>query len=373
MLFASTKKENRKAEGRFVSGGLELLFGIKKEGEKEGLWVGHSVFQLPVTVHRYRGGSEALVLSYLYERASSVSFFSEKPVVIELKVSQETIAERTKLSLWAVSQAINSLDADRCIRVERVRDNNGLVRLNVYLLLHSTTQEPLTCSPRIWGVCLQNADKPFITAPKELLKTLVQMQPSGRAVYLAALTLASVRISMSFTVTREEWKSETLVARNAFNRGVKECVKRGLVNYKRHRLTLHDPTTGRPSTKQRAERVRHAEADWKFKLDDITGEQWQRVAEKLLKREFTVGASGWSHTTSDSLCPFCNEPRSFTIHFANSQWKCHKCGERGRLFPLVQRVLRETQAQRVREYITQILEPEKQTEAPVLAGSVSDI
>jgi len=44
------------------------------------------------------------------------------------------------------------------------------------------------------------------------------------------------------------------------------------------------------------------------------------------------------------------------------------------MFQLVQRVLRETQAQRVREYITETLAPEQQAEpTAVLAGSVSDI
>src|SRR5262249_24469035 len=150
------------------------------EGEKEGIWIGHSVFQLPVTAHRYRGNSEALVLCYLYELASGLSFYSEKPVVIELKVKQEKIAEKTSLSLWSVSQAVNALEADHCIKVERFRDGErGQVKLNVYLLLHSTTREPLRCSPNIWGVCLQNEDKPYVTAPKELLRSLIPMQPSS--------------------------------------------------------------------------------------------------------------------------------------------------------------------------------------------------
>src|SRR6185369_11218877 len=163
VCIAIERKEEREGQ---VSG-LDLFFGLGKRENREGFWIGHSVFQLPVTVHRYKGGSEALVLCYLYDRASSISFYSEKPVVIELRISQETIAERTQLSLWAVSQAVNGLEADGCIRVERVRDQStGQVRLNVYLLLHSTTQEPLLSSPRIWGVLHQNADRPYITCPK---------------------------------------------------------------------------------------------------------------------------------------------------------------------------------------------------------------
>jgi hypothetical protein len=357
-------------------GSIELLFGLRKEGESEGLWVGHSVFQLPVTVQRYKGSPEALVLAYLYQFASGFSFHSDKPVVIEFSISQEKIAERTGLSLRVLPGAIQELEADKCIRVERTRDERGRVTLSVYLLLHSTTQEPLWTTPNIWGVCHQNGDRPFITAPKELLKVLMQLQPGARAVYLSALSMASVRIKMSFKVTPEDWKAETLLGRNAFNRGKKECVKRGLLKYNRQVLTLHDPATGKPSTKERQQRVYHKDAQWKFSLDDITGTEWQKVAEDLFKRSFTVGAAGWTHTTPDNICPFCKEGRAFTMHFEHSQWKCHQCRERGRIFQLLQRVQQEPQAQRVREYITAVLAPEKETadtRTAVLAGSVEDI
>jgi hypothetical protein len=355
--------------------GLELLFGLRKEGEKEGLWVGHSVFQLPVTVHRYRGAPESLVLAYLYEFASSFSFHSSQPIVIELRVSQEKIAEKTGLALRSVPGAIQELEADNCIRVVRTRnEDTGQVELNVYLLLHSTTQEPLRSSPNVWGICHENSIKPYITAPKELLKSLMPLTPGARAVYLAALSLASVRISMSFTATREEWKAETLLGRNAFNRGLKECAKSGLLKYKRNTLTLHDPVTRKPSTKTRNVKDYAGDRNWKFSLDAITAEEWQKVAQRLLGRQLTVNASGWSHTTADGLCPFCTQPRSFTMNFSQSQWKCHHCGKRGRMFQLVQQVLRETQAQRVREYITDVLSP-AQSQAPelVTVGSAQDI
>jgi hypothetical protein len=365
MLVAYIERESEKREGRFVSG-LELLFGLKKEGEKEGLWVGHSVFQLPVTVHRYKGAPESLVLAYLYEFASGISFHSSQPIILELRVSQDKIAEKTGLALRSVPGAIQELEADNCIRVVRTRnEDTGQVELNVYLLLHSTTQEPLRSRPKVWDICHENSVKPYITAPKTLLKSLTPMTPGARAVYLAALSLASVRTSMIFTVTREDWKTETLLGRNAFNRGLKECAKSGLLKYKRNTITLHDPLTRKPSTKTRQQPVYHEGAQWKFNLDAITADEWQRVAERLLKRSVTVSASGWTNTTADGLCPFCTHARSFTMHFDHSQWKCHHCGKRGRMFQLVQQVLRESQAQRVREYITEVIGP-AQSEAPQL-------
>jgi ribosomal protein L37AE/L43A len=188
------------------------------------------------------------------------------------------------------------------------------------------------------------------------------------------LSLASVRKSLSFVVTPEDWKLATLLGKNSFNRGKKECVKRGLLSYKRQKLTLNDPVTRKPSVKTRGERIIHADPKWKFSLDAIKPEEWQKIAERALNREFTVNASGWTHSRADNLCPFCQEPRAFTMNFERSQWKCHHCEEKGRMFQLVQRVLRETQPQRVRDFISETLAEKPVTQELVsVAGDHSGI
>jgi DNA-binding MarR family transcriptional regulator len=323
--------------------------------ETDGFWFGHSRFQIPLRVLGYRGKAESLILAYLYERASSISFYSKDAVLIEIKVKEEQIAKRTGLSVWAVSKGINALEADGAIRVSRYRDVlTHQVKTSVYVLLHSETREPLACSPNTYGVCHENRDRPYITAPKEAREKMVQMNPSGRQVYLAALALASVRVITSFGVRREEWKAESLLGRNAFDRGVKECVAKALLSYRRYTLTLNDPRTGKPSTRT-VGRIEHANPTWEFDFKTVTPEQWQRVCAALLKREFIVGDSGWSHATRESLCPFCKEARCFRLNFQESKYQCHHCENHGRLGQLVQRVLRVTQMQKAKEFIKAVI------------------
>jgi hypothetical protein len=172
------------------------------------------------------------------------------------------------------------------------------------------------------------------------------MNASGRQVYLTALAMASKRVSTSFGVSRENWKTESLLGRNAFDRGVKECAANGLLIYRRYVLTLN--ATSRPK-----ERIEHENPRWKFDLNSVTVEQWQKVCEALLKRTFIVGDSGWSHATRESLCPFCTEPRSFRLNFKDSKYLCNndKCGRFGRMGQLVQRVLRVTQMSEAKKFI----------------------
>jgi hypothetical protein len=328
----------------------------KRDREQDdSFWSGHSRYQIPARILGYKGKAEALVLSYLYERANTVSFFSSKAVFIEVKVREQILAKRTGLSVRAVETAIISLEVDRAIRVYRNKDKiTGLVCTGVYVPLHSQTAEPLLCCPNDYGVCEKNFDKPYITAPKQTRTLLVQMNASGRQVYLSALAMASKRVSTSFGVSRENWKTESLLGRNAFDRGVKECAAKGLLTYRRYVLTLN--ATSRPK-----DRIEHENPRWKFDLNTVTAEGWQKVCEALLKRKFIVADSGWSHATRESLCPFCTESRSFRLNFKDSKYLCNndKCGRFGRMGQLVQRVLRVTQMSQAKQFIQAVIEKQE--------------
>jgi hypothetical protein len=214
------------------------------------------------------------------------------------------------------------------------------IKLNVYLLLHSESKSPLTATPGSFGVCHHNADRPYITAPKETREKLKRMQAAGRAVYLSGLAIASGRKCTSFGVTPDEWKRQSLLGRNAFNRGRKECVKLKLLSYKRQKLILNDPATGRPSYRVAGGRIEHENPQWKFDLNTVTAEQWRATIERLLRHQFIVGDSGWTHGTKDTRCPFCKEFRCFRVNFGASQFLCHGCNKNGRLAQLVMRVRR---------------------------------
>lgn len=341
---------------------LEKVVGRNRgTEEKSAFWVGHSRFQVSKRVLDYRGKAEALVLVYLYQRAEHFSFYSDKPIVIEIPVREEMIAEKTGLNRDTVSQAIISLEADSAIKVSRRRDPiTKQVVTSVYLVLHGQTGGPLLSSPGIWGVCEQNLDIPYIVAPKETLGHLKSMTPTARHIYLCSLRLASREYALSFRVNRDEWRAETRLGRNAFDRGVKECAKKKLLSYDRYVLTLHDPRTGEPSQRQRHEFVRHEDARYRgLDFRDITAAEWQRVIQRLLQREFTISESGWTHTRPDNICPFCKEGRSFTVNFNVQRFKCHACQHGGKLGQLVQQRLREPKWARVRQYVREVIDATK--------------
>lgn len=311
-----------------------------------------------------------MVLVYLYERAEGFSFYSHDPVVIKIQVKEETIAARTGLHRSNVSRSFIPLEADGAIKVGRERDPlTHQVVTSVYLLLHSQTGNPLLSSPGIWGVCHQNFERPYIVAPKETREKLKVMTPSGRQVYLASLSLTSKNGKLSFQIGREEWKAEARLGRNSFDRGLQECVKKKLLSYDRYVLTLHDPKSGEPSKRAKHEFIRHEDAKYKDDFRNYTAAQWQRVIQRLLNREFTVNASGWTHTRPDNLCPFCKEGRSFTVNFEKQVFKCHnqKCGKFGKLGHLVQRVQRAPRWAHVRQYVREVIEATK-TQAEAHAG-----
>jgi hypothetical protein len=321
----------------------------KQVGE---FWQGHSLFQVPHRVVAFKGESEALVLIYFYERAAAVSFYSEKEVLIEIKVKEETVAERTGLSMRSVSYAIATLEAAGCIRVVRPKPDavTGRKSINAYLLLHGETKDPLVSQPKVFGVCHANFEKPYITVHKEIIKTVRQMTKPGRACYLAALSVASLKLRTSFGITREQWKTETLLGKNAFNIGVKECKSKKLLAYKRGVLTLHDPLTGKISERVRG-RVEHENPQWKFDLNSVSAEVWRAAIERLVKHPFIVGSTGWTHSTRETYCPFCHEVRSFRVNFSTAEFKCYACQRHGRLGKLVQKLLGTASMGKAKEFI----------------------
>lgn len=339
------------------------LTDVQREREQKqtgDFWKGHSLFQIPHRTLAFRGESEALVLIYFYERAAAVSFYSEKEVLIEIKVKEETVAERTGLSIRAVSYAIATLEAAGCIRVVRPKPDavTGRKSINVYLLLHGETKQPLMARPRVYGICHANFEKPYITVHKEALKIVRSMTKPGRACYLAALAMASLKLRTSFGITREDWKAETLLGKNGFNIGMKECKSKKLLTYKRGLLSLNDPITGKPSERIRG-RVEHENPRWKFDLNTVDAGTWRATVERLTKRAFIVGSTGWTHATRETHCPFCREVRSFRANFTAAEFQCSACQRYGRLGKLVQKLLGTSSMMKAKEFIREQMDAAK--------------
>lgn len=326
--------------------GLRELQEKREQERTSDFWKGHSLFQVPYSVVSFKGQAEALVLLYLYELANSIAFYSNAEVLIEIPVKEERIAASTGLGRTAVSEAILTLEATGLIRVVRKHDPvTNLQSINVYLLLHSQTKIPLVSRPGVFGVCHINFEKPYLTVPKESRRIMSQMSRPARAVYLVALAIGSRKLLTSFGITREDWKTESLLKVRTFNRGLKECKTKGLLSFKRSVLTLHDPATGNPSARQSHTRIEHANPKWKLiNYDEVTAAQWQRIVEELVGRKFIVGSDGWT-VTSRQPCPFCKKPRCFALNFQRSRYICHEGCGRGRLAQLVCRALRVSPAE----------------------------
>jgi hypothetical protein len=268
-------------------------------------------------------------------------------------VKEETIAERCSFGRWAVSHAIRKLEADCRIRVSRTRDTiTGELKISIYLLLHSATKEPLKTSPGDYGFCHSNFERPYITLPAEAFDILPQMSRSARAVYLTALAIGSARICTSFGVRRDDWKKESVLGRNAFNRGVSECLRKRLLTYRRGLLTLNDPETGRPSERVGGSRVEHENPAWKFDLNTVDAETWRASVERLVKSSFTVDKiTGWTHCKRDSYCPFCGKERTFRVNFTAAKFQCFACERNGGLGKLLMKLLGTASMTKVKVFI----------------------
>jgi hypothetical protein len=339
----------------------------EEEKKLEAFWRNHTLLQLTHRILELKGESEVLVLTYFYERASVLSFRSNSPVEILLKnVTEKRLCNRTGLGPKSVYRAITTLEDGEFIKVQRTWCAlTGERKVNVYLLLHSSTKEPLRCSEHEWQVCSENKDLPYLTAPWETRKKLIPMGRSGRQVYLTALSLASNKTSMSFAISKDEWVAESRLCRTAFNRGLKECKDNGLLSFKKYELTLHDPQTGKPSVRQKKDFLQHEDTNWKYNLDDLTAEHWRVVLRELLPRlSFNEGADGWTYTSRDVPCPFCHEENCFRVNFRERivkgekkapSFECKKCDRFGFLGQLVKSVKGYPSMRKVLKFIKRVL------------------
>lgn len=341
-------------------GGLRAFQESSEKKKTEALWNGHSRFQSPAYVIGYKGEAETLVLLYLYQRATYINSNTENESVLEIRVKEETIADRCRLGRWAVSQAIRKLEADCRIRVSRTRDKiTGEMQISIYLLLHSTTKEPLKTSPGDYGFCHANFERPYVTLPGESFDIMPQLGRSARAVYLTALAIGSARVCMSFGILRSDWKKESLLGRNAFNRGVRECKNKRLLTFKRGLLTLNDPETGRPSERV-SSRVEHENPQWNFDLNDVDAATWRASVERLFKFPFTVDKiTGWTHCKRGTYCPFCRKERKFRVNFTEAKYQCFNCERSGWLGKLVQKLLGTASMVKVKLFIREQMDAAK--------------
>lgn len=227
-------------------------------------------------------------------------------------------------------------------------------------LLNPETGEVLQTDPGQYGLLSSNSSDErfsFITIPKSSLDAINRMELAcEKSVYIAALALVSKARNEVVAVDRQLWQQLAHLGRNAFGRGFKRCKNKKLFSYKRGILTLHDPLTGAPSERWRSPQVwiDHDNPKWKYDLNKITPEQWHAVVEKLLHQTFP-DVDGWTPTEKEVHCPFCKQYGEFSVNFNVSGYRCHGCGEKGRLGQLVKQV-RGTNMDAAKQFIQETIE-----------------
>ncbi len=306
------------------------------------------------------------MLLYLYQRATFLNSNTEKKSVLEIRVREEKIAEKCRLNISSVRYAIQKLEADGRILVSRTKHRVTKQWLvSIYILLHSATKLPLETQPGDYGVCFSNFERPYITVPAESFDILPRMGRPARAVYLTALAIGSAKVRMAFGVMRADWKKESLLGRNPFNRGLSECLKRGLLTFKSGILKLNDPETGAPSARTAHERIEHDKPNWKFKFKDVAPETWRATIGRLVKTPFVIDdLSGWSRAIRGTFCPFCGEEKCFTVSFKTGGYECFACKRRGGLAMLVLKLLGTTRMPEAIAYIREQMPTQEQATAP---------
>ena len=273
------------------------------------------------------------------------------------------IAEVSHLPERSVKFAFKQLVEHHVIERKPGRRNDaGKFGAGRVHLINPQTGKRLSTDPGRYGLLSSNVTDDyfsFITVPRPSLEEIHTMKhASEKAVYLAALCLVSKAMDECVFVDRSLWQELAHLGKNAFNRGVRYCIGRKLLSYRKHVLTLHDPQTGKPTErwKNKGVRVEHENAHWKYDLDKFSSEEWRIVLEKLLHESIT-SFDGW-RTLQKIRCPFCGERGSFSMSMSTSSgFRCHGSGCRvhGKLGQLVQRV-RGTNMDAAKVFIQETIE-----------------
>jgi hypothetical protein len=347
-----------------------LLAQQEHDGKPSGRWLGHSRFQCPSFVLNFAGGSAARLTIALYQRAQGVSYKAKGKYPLSFKVRSRTIEENTGMSKQQVQYSGLVLERKGHISRKRVRsDNTGEFRGNHITLLNPRTGSHWDTAPGKPGLLSENNYDDFMTIPKDALASFRQITRHGLGVLLAAYEAISKAHggTESALVGKQELQKVSGLGKDAFRAGVAECVRLRLFSFKGGILTVHDPSTRRPTQRWRNKRATFHQRTKKyaFDLNDRTADDYRTLLTKVLKMDCSdIEEDGDWHRIWP--CPLClNEQNSkitkrptFAVHIDPSVagWHCYLCGRKGKLVELAAQVLNITTSQAV-EYFRLLLNP----------------
>ncbi len=335
-------------------------------GKPSGIWTGFSTFQSPVTLLQYAGNPAMHLALLLYVQGAGVSYrSSETGADVSFLATIKRKAEVSGLSPRAVRSGFKRLEKDGSISLRMSgKTDAGRFRARRVFLLNPQTGERLSTDPGHYGLLSSNASDEhfhFVTVPRVALEAIHTMKhASEKAVYLAALCLVSKARDESVFVERSLWRQLSYLGENAFNRGVRYCIGRKLLSYRKHILTVNDPQTSKPTErwKNKGVRIDHENTHWKFDLNTVTPEEWHGVVQKAMQQTISF-FDGW-RTVKELGCPYCGEQGKFSLSFSDSGFRCHACQQgHGKLGQLVQHV-RGTNMDAAKVFIQETIEQNRQ-------------
>jgi len=272
----------------------------------ENLWDGHDhVFRVPGFVLSYCGTTPAHTALMLASQAQGHSYHTASEHNVVVKAAIRAKAVRSNLSYKAVQSSFLRLEKDGLICRTKRRTPKGR---------HAATSISFTDKFR-------HKDD-FILIPLESLNAIDGMENAAeKAVYVAALYLATKGLAETVYVKKQEWRKLSGLGKNAFNRGVKYCATKRLLTFASDVLTVNDASTGKPTVQWQRPKVWSGEPSptWEVDFDTVTSDQW----EQLLYAEFG--------TDAPHRCPQCGNHKRFSVGISKKVFGCFNCGTRGTL------------------------------------------
>jgi hypothetical protein len=325
---------------------------LTRQREKsKGFWTGHDTYECPVSILSYSGQLPALLAVNLYMRASVLSIHSTGVYKVRFRARTESLCKKLHRSIPSIRNAFKVLEKDKLAHRERPRDEAKRFETAEITL-------PYLTSPTRPDLLTANGDRHCIIVPKASLLALNKMRKSSQvAVYQSALSMATTCHSERFDMPRAYWRGMTKLGRHAFDNGLKFCIRKKLLTYRSGIVTLNDPATGKRSIRK------PFRPPMPVNFDEITPTGWEQIVSALLSNIPPTGHTGWTAPSKDRSCPYCHEHESFSVNFAQSCFKCHRCGEGSKLCFLVKHVLDADRMFDAALFMKKVLE--QQAEIPV--------
>ena len=177
---------------------------------------------------------------------------STQPVSVKVKMTQQTLTEKTSLSVPTIRKALGDLDKSCFVECQQQgRKRNGRqFASNEYKLLNPTSADPLINffgSKLIYG----NGSLPFFTTPSCLISehdkpwSLASLSASAVAVYVCLLWKANFLRSNELPIDSAFlWKLSGFKSNDTVRTARKELEDRGLIaveGTRALRITINDP------------------------------------------------------------------------------------------------------------------------------------